>query len=351
MRRPLLLLLLLVVVGAAGYLLFWPVRLDPVAWEPPTAPAVVLNDRLAGLRILSAALAGPESVAVDAQGRMYTGTEDGQIVRVSPDGRPTTIASTGGRPLGVALDAAGNLIVADAEKGLLSVDPRGRVTVLADRFEGERFRFTDDVAIGKDGTIYFSDASQRFGYDDRGAQADILEHRATGRVFAYHPQTQAVTQILSDLHFANGLALSPDGDALLVCETGRYRVLRHWLHGPKQGTTEPFAENLPGFPDNITTSPRGVYWVALYSPRVPIVDRLARRPFWRKVAWRLPGWLRPRPIRKAFVLGLDESGGVAHDLQADGPNVYAPVTSAIEHDGALYLGSVERHGIAVLRAP
>ena len=350
-RKKVLLSLAALLAAAVLYLLFWPIDLDPVAWEAPTAPEVVPNAKLANLPVIAAELSGPEAVAVDSEGRLYTGTVDGKVARFSRDGGAVEIlAETGGRPLGLKVDAEGRVIVADARKGLLAIEA-GKVTVLADSFAGDKMRFPDDVALGPDGTIYFSDASQRFGVGGKNAEADILEHRETGRIFAYQPETKALTVLVDGLQFANGVAVSLDGSFLLINETGRYRVMRHWLAGPKAGTTEPFAENLPGFPDNVTAGPSGLFWVALYSPRVPIVDSLSEHPFWRKAAWRLPSAVRPKPIRKAFVIALDSQGRIVRDLQDDAPDAYAPVTSVLEHDETLYLGSLERQGVAVLPVP
>ncbi len=62
---------------------------------------------------------GPEAIAFDAQGRIYTGFEDGRVARFEPDGSGyTLIANTGGRPLGVFVHPDGSVIVCDAKKGL-----------------------------------------------------------------------------------------------------------------------------------------------------------------------------------------------------------------------------------------
>lgn len=338
------------VAGVVLYLLAWPVPIDPAAWTPPEPPHLAPNDRLAGVEWIGRGVGrGPESVAVDAQGRLYTGVEGGKIQRIELDGAIATFADTGGRPLGLTFDAAGHLIVADAKKGLLSVDPSGRVTTLAAGHQGRPFRFVDDVTIAPDGTIYFSDASTRFGVEKY--KLDLFEHRPNGRVLAYVPSTGEVRLVVDRVHFANGVAVSAAGDYLLVNETGKYRILRHWLAGPKQGTTEPLVENLPGFPDNLTLSPRGFFWVALASPRRRDVDALLPRPFWRKVVARLPDALQPAPTRHAIVLAIDGEGRILEDLQDRSPRSFSPVTSVREHRGKLYFGSIERDAIGVIAAP
>jgi sugar lactone lactonase YvrE len=242
-------------------------------------------------------------------------------------------------------------VVCDAAKGaLLAVSPAGEVTALAPAFAGQPFGFIDDVDVGTDGTAYFSDASTRFGMGH--PVEDVLEHGATGRIFAWRPATGAVELLLDGLHFANGVALARDESWLAVNETGSYRVMRLWLRGPRAGTSEPFVSNLPGFPDNVTFSAtRGAFWVALFAPRARILDALAPHPFWRKVVWRLPALVRPGPKRYGFAVAIGEDGAVVATLQDPAPDSYAPITSVREHAGTLWLGSGFYDGLGRIAAP
>lgn len=325
-----------------AYLLLWPVPIDPVAWLPLPAPELAgpyaPNDALTrGRRLLDGIGHGPEDVAFDAGGRLYTGFEDGRIFRMTlPDGEPELYADTGGRPLGMVFDAAGTLLVADARRGLIAVAPGSKVTVLATAAGGVPFGFTDDLDLAPDGTIYFTDASSKFGYgDDR---LDLLEHGGHGRLMACDRGTGEVRVLLEGLQFANGTAVARDGSFVLVAETGAYRVRRYWLAGPAAGTDEVFIDNLPGFPDNINLTEDGRLWVALPSPRVAAVDRLAPHPFLRGVVMRLPEVLQPDAIRHGFVLAVDAGGRPVASLQDPGGTV-AIVTTVMERDGRIYLGS------------
>lgn len=42
---------------------------------------------------------------------------------------------------------------------------------------------------------------------------------------------------------------------------------RYYLKGPKAGTTDTWADNLPGFPDNIKPNSRGNFYVGMGSVR------------------------------------------------------------------------------------
>jgi hypothetical protein len=354
-RRAAGAVLAVAVAALAAYLCLWPVPIAPVAWDappPPKDPAFAPNDGFRGLERLGAGVApGAEAIAVDAAGRPYTGTRDGRIVRLDPATRAfDEVARTGGRPLGLAFDRAGNLWICDAEKGLLRLAPSGELTALVSGYGGVPFRLTDDVDVGPDGTVYFTDASSRFGVHQ--TRAAILEHGGDGRFLAYHPDTGKTDLLLSGLEFANGVAVSGDGSYVLVNETGAYRIVRYWLAGPRRGTAEPFVENLPGLPDNVTWSPsRRAFWVALFSPRVPALEALARHPFLRRVVWRVPRLLQPEPLPQAFAVAIGEDGMVVEALRDASPGAFAPVTSVRERDGVLWIGSLEGDGIGRLAAP
>ncbi len=345
------------------YLLIWPVPISPQAWTPPSAPALTgqyqQNSRLSKIERLSIVEGGtgfaPEDVALDTEGRIYAGIDDGRIIRLQPDGtRPEVFSNTHGRPLGLAFDAHGNLIVADATNGLLSVGRDGSVAVLTTEAEGVPFGWANDLDVAADETIYFTDASTKFPLSN--LTADLLEHQPNGRLLAYDPKTKATRTILSNLYFANGVAVSPDQSFLLVVETGAYRVHRVWLNkgptqvvyvqsktwpgGPKYGTSEIFIDNLPGFPDGISSNGRDKFWLALVNPRDKALDKLLPHPFLRKVVFRLPRFLQPAPKRYSFVLGLDLNGHVVENLQDGSQQCYARVANAVEHQGTLYLGSI-----------
>ena len=121
-------------------------------------------------------------------------------------------------------------------RGLLRITPDRRVTVLATEADGTPIAYADDLDVARDGRIYFSDASTRFGARLGGSTysaslLEIIEHRGNGRLLVWDPATGKATTVLRGIHFANGVALADDESYVLVSETGSYRVLRHWLSG------------------------------------------------------------------------------------------------------------------------
>lgn len=333
--------------------------MEPVVWRPPARPERARRKRsetpIPALRLLPAGGPGPEDTLVDDRGRVLTGLADGRIQRVDPAGGPgaiRTLARTGGRPLGLEWLPDGGLLVCDAERGLLRVevdrsgaDPAGEQ--VPEPLPGVTLALANNAAVAADGTIYVSDSSRRFPLADY--LVDLFEHSGTGRLLRRHPDGTVET-LLDGLQFANGVALAPDESFVLVAETGSYRVLRYWLTGPRAGDHEVFAE-LPGFPDNLSTGPGGTFWVAMPSRRDPRMDLLHRSPgVLRKAVAAIPKRLQPPPERTTWVLGLDADGRVVHDLQGRTPGWWM-ATGVREHDGRLYLGSLETASVAELPLP
>ncbi len=353
--KRLLLFVALVIAALLLYLLFWPLPLSPAAWTPPEAPTLTgvyeQNSRLADTQRLSLGSGfAPEDVAIDSNGRIYSGLDDGRIMRLQPDGAsPEVFADTHGRPLGLKFDSSGNLIVADAYKGLLAIGRDGSITTLTTEADGVAFRCTNDLDIALDGTIYFTDASSRFPLSLH--KVDIIEHQPNGRLLAYDPKAKTTRVVLRDLQFANGVAVSPDQSFVLVVETGKYRIHRVWLAGSKQSQAEIFIENLPGFPDGMSSNGKDRFWLALVTPRDATLDKLLPHAFLRKAVLRLPAFLQPAARRYAFVLGLDANGRVVENLQDGSQDCYAQIANVVEHGGHLYFGSIGESGIGRITTP
>lgn len=315
----------------------------PVVWVPPPAVRSRPKSPLPSLERIALPTLG-EDVVVDAQGRLIAGLQDGSLVRIDRTrGVTETLVNTGGRPIGIELDHEGRLIVCDAQRGLLRVDPNERrIEVLVDA-GAHRIGLCNNAAIAKDGSIYFSDSSQRFGLTHwRG---DIFEHSGTGRLLKRAPDGK-IEVLLEQLQFANGVALASDESFVAVAETGAYRLTRVWLSGEKQGQSDVWVDNLPGFPDNLASGPDGLIWVALASPRNPLLDLLHRAaPVLRRAIWKLPTALQPKPARTMRVLALDDRGNIVRDLGGTS-RAFHMVTGMRVHQDKLYLASIEEAALA-----
>jgi sugar lactone lactonase YvrE len=319
--------------------------MKPVVWTPPPVSERSRATTLPALRLLALPARG-EDVVVDHQGRLITGLEDGRVIRLDCElGTSETLVHTGGRPIGIEIDSDGRLVVCDAKRGLLRVWPdERRIETLASAGE-YNLGFCNNAAIAKDGTIYFSDSSRRFGLDHW--LGDILEHSGTGRLLKRTPWGK-VHVLLEGLQFANGVALAADESFVAVAETGSYRVQRLWLSGANKGQTDSLIDQLPGMPDNLSSDANGLIWVALASPRNRLLDFLHRAPpLLRQLVWALPDGLHPKPDRSMRVLAIDARGQVVRDLSGRSDDFHM-VTGLRAHGNKLYLASLVEPALAEL---
>jgi sugar lactone lactonase YvrE len=297
------------------------------------------------LRVIPVPADGAEDVVVDTQGWVYTGTADGSVFRVHPEGRSVEcVGRTGGRPMGIELLPDGRLLVCDAKAGLLALDPQtGAIETLLTEVAGQRLTCLNNATLHSSGDIYFSDSSAVFDIDRW--KADIAENTATGRLLRRAADGQV--EVLHDgLRFANGVALAADESFVVVAESGGRRIVRLWLAGPRQGVVDDLVTDLPGYPDNLARGSDGLLWAAIASPTDPVVERLMTGPvLLRRLAWRLPVPLQPKPKRTIRVMAFDDTGATVHDRVLD-PAGFHFVTGVREHGGRVWLGSLEEPAVA-----
>jgi sugar lactone lactonase YvrE len=168
---------------------------------------------------------------------------------------------------------------------------------------------------------------------------------------AYNPATEKTKVILKNLYFANGVALSRQEDFVLINETPRYRTLRYWLKGPKAGTYDIFIDNLPGFPDNISSNGEGTFWLALFTVRNKAADMLQPIPFLKAQLTKLPKIFWPKPKPYGLVLALDENGKILKSLHDLTGEHLKEITSVREYEGYLYLGTLNGDRIGKYKLP
>ncbi|KAK4764014.1 hypothetical protein SAY87_013452 [Trapa incisa] len=297
-------------------------------------------------RVGNGKLPGPEDLAYDAESEViYTGCNDGWVKKVKIN--ESTVeewVNTGGRPLGVVLGRHGELIVADSEKGLLSLSQAGAVELLTDEAEGLKFRLTDGVDVAEDGVIYFTDASYKYRFKD--FIWDILEGMPHGRLMSFDPKTRRTQVLVRHLYFANGVAVSPNQDFVVFCETTMSRCRRFHLTGEKKGTVDTLVEHLPGTPDNIRYDGEGHYWIGLGMEISLLWKTALRYPSIRKVLAIMRKYFKIPSMKKnggSFVVDL-EGKPIAHYHD---PRL-SLTTGAIKIGNYMYCSSLEDHYITRL---
>ncbi|BBF71979.1 SMP-30/gluconolactonase/LRE family protein [Sphingomonas bisphenolicum] len=153
-----------------------------------------------------------EGPSHDAQGQLWVvDVTGGRILQIA-DGQCKERAKTGGHPNGSLVTKDGNLLIAD-RTGLVSFDPRsGTLSSLDLSFGGEKLSGLNDLAKDAHGGLYFTVP---------GMSSAL---RADGRLFYRDPQGHV--QLVSDkFSFPNGVAVSSDGETVLVADFAAKRIV------------------------------------------------------------------------------------------------------------------------------
>ncbi|AJE49126.1 ABC transporter permease [Celeribacter indicus] len=335
---------------------------DTLDAEDGTAGVFAVNDRLRTVETIGLGeVEGPEDVAVDRAGNVYSGSRHGEIHRwLAPDFRTHEIfAHIGGGTFGMNFDRDDNLVVCVGGMGLYMVTPAREVVKLTDEItrswnsviDDSRIRLADDLDIAPDGRIFFSEASIRYTVHDW--PVDMIESRGNGRIICYDPRDGSTRTVLRNRIFPNGIVCLPDGQSLLFNETWACRVCRYWFDGPRKGQVEIVLDGLPGYPDNINRASDGNYWVCLVGMRGPVLDMAMTRPgFRRRMTRRIApaNWLYPN-INTGCVIKITPDGEVLESLWDRGGVNHPMVTSCKEHEGHLYIGGVSNNRVGRWKIP
>jgi gluconolactonase len=121
-----------------------------------------------------------------------------------------------GLPNGLAWDGQGRLIVCEHERRVSVIEADGTVHTLADRFEGKRLNSPNDLAVRKDGSIYFTDPPY-------GLANPKLREIGFSGIYRIAPNG-ALSVVEKKMAFPNGLAFSPDQSKLYVVESEQNQI-------------------------------------------------------------------------------------------------------------------------------
>src|SRR5581483_2946776 len=233
--------------------------LSPKFWD--------LFERDAKLDVVAGGFGFTEGPVWDEAGFLYVSDETlNKIFRVFLDGRKVQVISLAD-PDGNTYDRQHRLLdCASMLRAIIEVTPQGTYNILADRFQGKKFNSPNDVIIGPDGAIYFTDPT-----------LDLLSGQKQETAFqgVYRLGSDGNVSLLTkDLSQPNGLGFSPDGKHFYVDDSEK-RNIRVYDVGPGMtlGAGHIFGEEPggkdDGVPDGIkidrngnlfVTGPKGI-WV------------------------------------------------------------------------------------------
>jgi gluconolactonase len=183
--------------------------LDPHFWN--------LIDKSSELSTVATGFGFTEGPVWDDAGFVYVSDETlNKIFRVELNGSKREVISLGD-PDGNTYDRQHRLIdCASVLRAIIDVSPGGKYNILADRFESKRFNSPNDVIMGPDGALYFTDPT----LDLPQGEKQEIPFQGVYRLDA----NGNVTLLTKDLSQPNGLAFSPDGKHFYVDDSEQRNI-------------------------------------------------------------------------------------------------------------------------------
>ncbi len=257
---------LLIVFGTSGFpaAAHAPVEFQLQAESPQFWNLV---DHNAKLSVVGTGFGFTEGPVWDQAGFLYVSDETiNRIYRLHPDGKKEEVIALGD-PDGNTFDRQHRLIdCASVLRAIIQVTRDGKYKILADRFEGKKLNSPNDVIVGPDGALYFTDPTLDLVAGEKQEIPFQGVYRLDGK--------SNVRLLTKDLSQPNGLAFSPDGKHFYV-DDSEQRNIRVYDVAPDGTLTnghifgeEPGGKD-DGVPDGIkvdkvgnlfVTGPKGI-WV------------------------------------------------------------------------------------------
>ncbi|MAV11938.1 MAG: hypothetical protein CL861_00505 [Cyanobium sp. MED843] len=186
---------------------------------------------------------------------------------IAPSAELTTLREKAGYPNGHALLSDGTFVVAQHDRTLDTVEGDGEgFALLYDTFEGKKLNSPNDVSVGSDDSIYFTDPP--FGIQGFGPQK---AESALGYSGVFKVSNGTIELLNKDLATPNGIGISNDQSTLYISDaaTNSLYTLDLASFEGEPLTAEKFVELMPiegggegHGPDGLRVATDGSIWAS-----------------------------------------------------------------------------------------
>lgn len=188
---------------------------------------------------------------------IFSDIPNNKLIQVIPGQQPSVFQENSDGAIGNRFDAQGRLYTCESHsRRVTRTDKKGKVEVLAERWQGKRLNAPNDLAVRKEGDVYFTDPAF-------GNQQDTRELDFFG---VYHISRKGELEVIAKPKGRpNGIALAPDGRTLYVSNSDERNVRAYDLDKSGAGSNErTLISGIEGVPDGICVDQKGDLYVAAH---------------------------------------------------------------------------------------
>ena len=204
---------------------------------------------------------------------------------------------------GMTYDRQMNLLVCEHASSSVSVFSRGETAtrkVIAHKFEGKELNSPNDIVVGKDGAIYFTDPTYGrmpvYGVERKSELGFQGVYRIAPE--GGEPELVVPRELFTQ---PNGLCFSPDEKLLYINDTDQANIRVFALENGKLTNMRVFASGItdpanPGAPDGMKCDAQGNIWVTapggiwVYAPDGKLIGKIVVPEFAANFHWGARDW-------------------------------------------------------------
>jgi gluconolactonase len=210
------------------------------------------------------------------------GTTEAKIF-MQPSGYTGVTPMDSGGANGLAFDAKGQLVICEhGDRRISYLTPNGGKRTLTDHFDGKRFHSPNDLAIAKNGDVFFTDPP--YGLPSK----DQEKFRELDFYGVYRVGADGKAHLLvKDLDRPNGVALSPDESILYIAQSHQpkpvimaYPLAANGTVGAGKVFFDTKGLQGPGSPDGLKVNAQGIVFstgpggVLIITPEGKLLGRI-----------------------------------------------------------------------------
>ncbi len=186
---------------------------------------------------------------------VFSDVPNNQLIQFMAGAAASVYRENSNGAAGNRFDAQGRLYTCETHaRRVTRTDKKGKVEVLAERWQGKRLNAPNDLAVRKEGDVYFTDPAF-------GNQQDTRELDFFG---VYHISRKGELEVIAKPKGRpNGIALAPDGRTLYVSNSDERNVRAYDLSKNGDASNErTLISGMDGVPGGICVDEKGNLYVA-----------------------------------------------------------------------------------------
>jgi gluconolactonase len=214
---------------------------------------------------------------------LYSDAPRDKIYKLSSGEKQVVFRDDTHGAMGLMFDAQGRLYMCETRgRRVTRLDKKGNLEVLAEDWQGKKLNAPNDVAVRKDGNVYFTDPA--FGQQQDKRELDFYG------VYRISPKGE-LSVVARPTGRPNGIAIAPNGRTLYVTNSDEHNVRAYELEkdGGVAGERVVVA-NIEGAPGGIRIDEKGRLYVAakyvfIYEPSGKQITKITVGDTPSNLAW------------------------------------------------------------------